>query len=62
MARYETADAVYFRRLRNARIKDHYAGAYKGNLRRRMKQDGALLPRGILPGSEAARTFLSGRW
>ena len=56
--KFKTANGVYWRKLRNA----HYAGAYKGRLRAQgaTGDSGALLPRGVLSGSEAARVYLSG--
>jgi hypothetical protein len=56
--RWESVDALYFRKMRG----DHYKGAYKA--RRHAEgatgDSGPLLPRGIAPGSEAARVYLSG--
>ena len=54
--KWESVDTLYFRRSRNAA---HYAGAYKGRLRAQGAK-GAVLPRNVSPGSEAARVYLTG--
>lgn len=44
--------------------RDNRAGAYKGRLRAigATGDAGPLLPKGIMPGSEAARVYMEGRY
>jgi hypothetical protein len=59
--KYETANAAYWERKRRAA---HYAGAYKGRMRAigATGDSGPLLPPGVLPGSEAARVYMTGKY
>lgn len=49
------ARMTYNERL--AMLQTHYLGAYKARIRMRTR-----LPRGIKPGTEAAKVYLTGRW
>lgn len=53
---------VYWEMRRKER--DNRAGAYKGRLRAigATGDAGPLLPKGIMPGSEAARVYMEGRY